>query len=74
MHAPSLPETWHHWQDKLADAFHPHMADAEHPAPMRLADNPMRQRLRAVRLVPLIVPGTGLVLIGCALLIGSLLR
>ena len=74
MHATSWPETWRHWQDKLADAFQPHMADAEHPAPTRLADNPMRQRLRAVRLVPLIVPGTGLVLIGCALLIGSLLR
>jgi hypothetical protein len=74
MHATSLPETWHRVQDKLADAFHPHMADAEHPAPTRLADHPMRQRLRAVRLVPLVVPGMGLVLVSCALLIGSLLH
>ncbi len=74
MHATSLPESWHRWQDKVADAFHPHMADAEHPAPTSLHDNPIRERLRPVRLVPLLVPGMALVLVCCALLIGTLLR
>jgi hypothetical protein len=74
MHATSLPEAWHRWRDSVADAFEPHMADADHPAPTRLSDNPLRARLRQVRLIPLIVPGMGLVLVCCALLIGSLLR
>ena len=74
MHATSLSESWHHWRDQVADAFHPHMADAEHPVHVRLSDNPMRARLRQVRLLPLIVPGMALVLVCCALLIGSLLR
>ena len=74
MHASSLPDTWHRWQHNVADAFQPHIADAEHPAPTSLADNPLRARLRPVRLVPIIVPGMALVLVFCALGIGSLLR
>jgi hypothetical protein len=74
MHAHSLPDAWHRWRDHVADAFHPHLADADHPAPTRLSDNPIRARLRPVRLVPLVVPGMGLVLVLCAMAIGSLLR
>ena len=71
MHAPSFP---HHWRERVDYAMHPHMADAEHPGPIRLSDNPLRARIRPVHLVPLLVPGMGLVLVGAALLIGSLLR
>ena len=71
MHAPSLP---HHWRERLDYAMHPHMADAEHPGPVRLSDSPLRARLRPVHLLPLLVPGMALVLVGAALLIGSLLR
>ena len=74
MHASSLPDTWHRWRGNIADAFQPHLADAEHPAQTRLSDNPIRARLRPVRLVPLIVPGMALVLVCCAMAIGSLLR
>ena len=74
MHAPSIPDTWHRWRDGVEYAFHPHLADPDHPAPTRLADNPIRARLRQVRLVPLIVPGMALLLACCAMLIGSLLR
>jgi len=74
MHAPSLPRALHHWRERVDYAMHPHMADAEHPGPIRLSDNPLRARIRPVHLVPLLVPGMGLVLVGAALLIGSLLR
>jgi hypothetical protein len=74
MHAPSLPPSWHHWRERVDDAMHPHMADAEHPGPMRLSDNPMRARLRPVRLLPLLVPGMALVLVGGIALIGLVLR
>ena len=74
MHASSLSHTWQHWRESVDHALRPHVADAEHPAPTSLADNPLRARLRPVRLVPLIVPGFALVLALCALGIGSLLR
>ena len=74
MHASSMSHTWQHWRESVDHALHPHIADAEHPAPTSLADNPLRARLRPVRLVPLIVPGFALVLVLCALGIGSLLR
>lgn len=74
MHASSLSHTWQHWRESVDDALHPHIADAEHPAPTSLANNPLRARLRPVRLVPLIVPGFALVLALCAMGIGSLLR
>jgi hypothetical protein len=74
MHAHSLSDTWHHWRVRVDDAMHPHMADAEHPGPTRLSDNPMRARLRQVRLLPLLVPGMALVLVCCVALIGLLLR
>jgi hypothetical protein len=73
MHA-TFSETWHHWRDNVEEAMHPHMADAEHPAPTSLADNPLRERIRQVRLLPLLVPGMALVLVAAAMLIGSLLR
>jgi hypothetical protein len=72
MHASSLPDAWHRWRDSVADAFHPHLADPDHPT--RLADNPIRARLRRVRLVPVVVPGMALLLACCAMLIGSLMR
>ena len=72
MHASSLPEAWHRWRDSVEYAFHPHLADPDHPT--RLSDNPIRARVRQVRLLPLLVPGMALVLVCCALLIGSLLR
>ena len=74
MTAHSLHDTWDRWSHKMEDAMHPHMADAEHPAHPSLADNPMRARLRPVRLVPLIVPGMALVLACCAMAIGWLMR
>ena len=74
MHASSTSHTWQHWRESVDYALHPHIADAEHPAPTSLADNPLRARLRPVRLVPLIVPGFALVLALCAIGIGSLLR
>jgi hypothetical protein len=74
MHASSLPDAWHRWRDSVAYALHPHPADPDHPAPTRLADNPIRARLRQVRLVPLIVPGMALLLACCAMLIGSFLK
>ena len=43
------------------------------PPTTSLADNPMRARLRAVRLLPLVVPGMALVLACCAMAIGWLL-
>jgi len=73
MHALSLHDTWHRWRDSLSYALHPHPADPEHPS-TSLADSPVRARLRQVRLLPLAIPGMALVLVGCALLIGSLLR
>ncbi|MEO5689040.1 MAG: hypothetical protein ABIR54_16905 [Burkholderiaceae bacterium] len=73
MHA-SFSETMHHWRESVDYAFHPHMADAEHPAATSLADNPLRAGIRHVRLLPLLVPGMALVLVCAALLIGSLLR
>ena len=73
MHA-TFSETWHHWRDSVDDAMHPHMADAEHPGPTSLADNPLRAGIRQVRLLPLLVPGMALVLVCAAMLIGSLLR
>lgn len=73
MHAPSLSDTWNHWRDSVSYALHPHPADPDHPS-TRLADSPMRARLRGVRLLPLVIPGMALVLVGCALLIGTLLR
>ncbi len=73
MHAPSLHDAWHRWRDSVSYALHPHPADPDHPA-TRLADNPMRARLRQVRLLPLAIPGMALVLVCCALLIGTLLR
>jgi len=74
MHASSLRHGWQHWRESVDYAFHPHLADAEHPAPTSLADNPLRARLRPVRLVPLVVPGMALVLACCAMFIGSILR
>ena len=74
MHAPSLSHSWQHWRERVDDAMHPHMADAEHPGPVRLSDNPMRARLRPVHLLPLVVPGMALVLVGCVALIGLVLR
>ena len=74
MHIAPSPETLHRWHDKIDYAMHPHLADADHPAPTRLADNPIRARLRQVRMLPLAVPGMALVLVCCAVLIGSLLR
>ena len=73
MHA-TFSETWHHWRDSVDDAMHPHMADAEHPGPTSLADNPLRAGLRPVRLIPLVVPGMAVLLLCCVVLIGSLLR
>ena len=73
MHA-SFSQTWHHWRESVDSAFHPHMADAEHPAATSLADNPIRARIRQVRLLPLAVPGMALVLVCAAMLSGSLLR
>ena len=73
MHAPSLRATGHRWRDSLSVAFHPHPADPDHPSP-RLSDDPIRARLRPVRLLPLAIPGMGVVLVCCALLIGSLLK
>ncbi len=72
MHASSFPEAWHRWRDSVEYAFHPHQADPDHPT--RLSDKPIRARVRQVRLLPLLVPGMALVLVCCALLIGSLLR
>ena len=72
MHASSLPEAWHRWRDSFEYSLHPHQADPDHPT--RLADNPIRARLRRVRLVPLIVPGMALLLACCSMLIGSLMR
>ncbi len=74
MHAPSLPQALQHWRERVDYAMHPHMADDEHPGPIRLSDNPMRARIRQVHLLPLLVPGMALVLVGAALLIGSFLR
>jgi hypothetical protein len=74
MHVSSLSDTWHRWRDNVDDAMHPHLADADHPAPTRLADNPIRARLRQVRLLPLAVPGMALVLLCCVALIGLVLR
>jgi hypothetical protein len=74
MHATSLHDRLHRWRDNVDYAMHPHLADADHPAPTRLADNPIRARLREVRFLPLAVPGMALVLACCAVLIGSLLR
>ncbi|MCK9684214.1 hypothetical protein [Scleromatobacter humisilvae] len=74
MHASSMHDTWDRWSHNVSDAFHPHFADAEHPAPTRLSDSPLRERLRPVRLVPIIVPGMALVLAGVAMAIGWLLR
>ncbi len=73
MHAPSLSATWHHWHDSVTHAFEPHPAhfDAESH---RLSDNPIRARLRPVRLIPLAVPGMALVLVCCAMAIGWLMR
>ena len=74
MHVLPSPDTRHRWHDKVAYAFQPHMADAEHPAPTSLADHPLRARLRPVRLIPLAVPGMALVLVCCAMAIGWLMR
>jgi len=74
MHLAPSPETLHRWHDKIDYAMHPHMADAEHPGPTRLADNPIRARLRPVRLVPLAVPGMALVLACVAMAIGWLMK
>ncbi len=73
MHAPSISGTWHHWRDSMSYALHPHPADPDHPS-TSVADNPTRARLREVRLLPLAIPGMALVLVCCAVLIGSLLR
>jgi len=73
MHASSLPATWHRWRDGVTHALQPHPAHFD-PASHRLADNPIRARLRQVRLVPLIVPGMAVLLACCAVLIGSILR
>ena len=73
MHAHSLHDTLHRWRDGMSYALHPHPADPERPS-TSLADNPQRARLRQVRLLPLAIPGMALVLVGCALLIGTLLR
>ena len=74
MHVSSFAEIRHHWHDRIEYAMHPHMTDAEHYQSHRLADNPLRARLRMVRLVPLIVPGLALMLACCAMLIASILR
>lgn len=74
MHLSPSPETLHRWHDKVTYAMQPHMADAQHPAPTRLADNPIRARLRPVRLVPLAVPGMALVLASVAMAIGWLMK
>ena len=46
MHASSLLATWHHWRDGVAQAFHPHPAHFDDAPSHRLADNPIRARLR----------------------------
>ena len=74
MHVLPSADTRHRWHDKVAYAMQPHMADAEHPAPTSLADNPLRARLRPVRLIPIAVPGMALVLACCAMAIGWLMR
>lgn len=74
MHASSFADLRHSWRDHLADALHPHQPDAEHFESHRLADNPMRARIRYVRFVPLIVPGLAVLLAVCAVTIGSLMR
>lgn len=74
MHATSFADFRHHWRDRIVDAMHPHLTDAEHYQSHRLSDNPLRARLRQVRLIPLIVPGLAVMLVCCAVIIGSLLR
>ena len=74
MHASSFADFRHHWHDRVEYALHPHLPDAEHFESHRLADNPMRERIRYVRFVPLIVPGLAVLLACCAVVIGSLLR
>jgi len=73
MHASSVSATLHHWSDGIAHAFAPHPPhfDAESH---RLSDNPMRERLRPIRLLPLVIPGMAVLLGVCAVLIGSLMR
>ena len=69
----SLSATLHHWSDSVAHVFAPHPAhfDAESH---RLNDNPMRERLKPIHLLPLVIPGMAVLLGVCAVLIGSLLR
>ena len=74
MHVSSFADIRHRWHDRIEYAMHPHMTDAEHYESHRLSDNPMRARLRMVRLLPLIVPGLAVMLAVCAVLIGSVLR
>jgi len=74
MHASSLPAAWHRWRDGVAHAFQPHPAHFDDSASHRLADNPIRARIRQVRLLPLIVPGMAVLLVCCVALIGSILR
>ena len=74
MHASSFADFRHHWRDRIDYALHPHLTDAEHYESHRLADNPLRARLRQVRLIPLIVPGLAVMLLCCVALIGSILR
>jgi len=70
MHASA---TWHRMRDGVAHAFEPHPPHFD-PESHRLADNPLRERLRPIHFLPLAVPGMAVLLGVCAVLIGTLLR
>jgi hypothetical protein len=71
MHASSIPHAWHHWRERaVSDAPVAKRASA----PASVADDSTRERLRAVRWVPIVVPGMALLMLVCASLIGSVLK
>ena len=74
MHASSFAHVRHSWRGLVGYALRPHMTDAEHYESHRLSDNPLRARLRGVRLLPLIVPGLAVMLACCVMLIAFVLR
>lgn len=69
MHASSIPHVWHRWRDHAASD-----AAAVRRTSTNAVDDSTRERLRAVRWVPIVVPGMALLMLVCASLIGSVLR
>ena len=75
MHAISLSDAWHHWREHVASrASATTWVSGQGAETADLEDDPERLGHKAVHWLPLVLPGMAILLLVCAVAIGSLLR